>query len=137
MAAKPFESRIQDLVYNVDVGIGLRLIKGGLYFLVRLHRHAAVHRHAVPRTQGSPRRWTTPSSAATWPCRDSLVTQCVRPVSMWYLIEAQREARSDDQPSSGHPASAALAGAAGAEFKVTGVSFDFNRATGPIPPSSG
>ena len=31
MAAKPFESRIQDLVYNVDVGIGLRLIKLALY----------------------------------------------------------------------------------------------------------
>ena len=33
MAAKPFENRIQNLVYNVDVGIGLRLIKGGLYIL--------------------------------------------------------------------------------------------------------
>ena len=33
MQPKNFESRIQDLVYNVDVGIGLRLIKFGLYIL--------------------------------------------------------------------------------------------------------
>jgi hypothetical protein len=33
MQPKNFESRIQDLVYNVDVGIGLRLIKGALYLL--------------------------------------------------------------------------------------------------------
>jgi MFS family permease len=33
MQPKNFESRIQDLVYNVDVGIGLRLIKVGLYVL--------------------------------------------------------------------------------------------------------
>jgi hypothetical protein len=33
MQPKNFESRIQDLVYNVDVGIGLRLIKGALYVL--------------------------------------------------------------------------------------------------------
>lgn len=33
MAARPFESRIQDLVYNVDAGIGLRLIKSSLYVL--------------------------------------------------------------------------------------------------------
>lgn len=31
MQPKNFESRIQDLVYNVDVGIGLRLIKGALF----------------------------------------------------------------------------------------------------------
>ena len=29
--AKPFESRIQDLVYNVEVGVGLRIIKAILY----------------------------------------------------------------------------------------------------------
>ena len=29
--ARPFESRIQDLVYNVEVGVGLRIIKAILY----------------------------------------------------------------------------------------------------------
>ena len=33
MAAKPFESKIQNLVYNVDVGVGFQVIKGGLYIL--------------------------------------------------------------------------------------------------------
>ncbi len=34
MQPKNFESRVQDLVYNVDVGIGLRLIKVTLYILM-------------------------------------------------------------------------------------------------------
>jgi len=36
MQSKNFESRIQDLVYNVDVGVGRRLIKGGLFVLMAL-----------------------------------------------------------------------------------------------------
>lgn len=36
MAQRPFESRIQDLVYNIDVGLGLRLIQAGLAFLAVL-----------------------------------------------------------------------------------------------------
>ena len=31
--ARPFESRIQDLVYNVEVGVGLRIIKVFLYIV--------------------------------------------------------------------------------------------------------
>ena len=31
---KPFSVRVQDLVYNVEVGLGLRLIQGVLYALV-------------------------------------------------------------------------------------------------------
>lgn len=36
MAQRPFESRIQDLVYNLDVGFGLRLVQAGLAFLAVL-----------------------------------------------------------------------------------------------------
>lgn len=36
MQPKNFESRIQDLVYNVDVGIGLKLIKGALFVFATL-----------------------------------------------------------------------------------------------------
>ncbi len=36
MAQRPFESKIQDLVYNIDVGLGLRLIQTGLAFLAVL-----------------------------------------------------------------------------------------------------
>ena len=36
MARRPFESRVQDLVYNIDVGFGLRLIQGGLAVLAIL-----------------------------------------------------------------------------------------------------
>jgi 4-amino-4-deoxy-L-arabinose transferase-like glycosyltransferase len=36
MPRRPFESRIQDLVYNLDVGFGLRLIQGSLVVLTIL-----------------------------------------------------------------------------------------------------
>lgn len=36
MARRPFESRVQDLVYNIDIGFGLRLIQGGLIVLAVL-----------------------------------------------------------------------------------------------------
>ncbi|HMP89281.1 MAG TPA: glycosyltransferase family 39 protein [Kiritimatiellia bacterium] len=36
MQPKSFESRIQDIVYNVDVGVGRRLIKAGLFILATL-----------------------------------------------------------------------------------------------------
>jgi len=36
MPRRPFESRIQDLVYNLDVGVGLRIVQAGLALLTVL-----------------------------------------------------------------------------------------------------
>lgn len=85
MTNKPFESRIQDLVYNVDAGVGLKLIKGALYVLmigfVILVYTANQYRglreaEAMDYAQlGRNVTWQYP-----W-----LVTQNVRPASIWYL----------------------------------------------------
>ena len=104
MAAKPFESKIQDLVYNVDVGIGLRLIKGGLYylmiFLVLLLYTATQFkgfRHAEAMEYSQLARNTMQHK--------KLVTQCVRPASMWYLIEKSGPSnpRVHEHPDILHP----------------------------------
>ncbi len=99
MAAKPFESRIQDLVYNVDVGIGARLIKGTLYvlfisFIILLYTanqfrglrdaeamdYAQLGRNFMEHRQ--------------------LITQNVRPASIWYLTRSPDET---DPRIHGHP----------------------------------
>lgn len=99
MSPKPFESRIQDLVYNVDVGVGLRLIKGALYFLfiffiVLLYtanqfkglREAEAMDYAQLGRNLSEHR--------------EFVTQNVRPASIWFLT---RQGGEQDPRIHNHP----------------------------------
>jgi hypothetical protein len=91
MAAKPFESRIQNLVYNVDVGIGLRLIKIGLYLLfvfILMLLYTATQFRGLKDAEAMDYAQLGRNLAA----HGELVTQCVRPLSMWYLIEHTRAA---------------------------------------------
>ena len=85
MAAKPFESKIQNLVYNVDVGIGLRLIKSGLYilfFLVVILIYTATQFHGLKDAEAM----DYAQLARNLSTQHHFVTQCVRPASMWCLI---------------------------------------------------
>lgn len=86
MAAKPFESRIQDIVYNVEVGVGLRIIKSGLFVLFALGimvLYTALEfkgfREAEAMEYGQ--------LARNWAHSNQLNTNVIRPASMWYLIE--------------------------------------------------
>lgn len=90
MAAKPFESRIQDLVYNVDVGIGLRLIKSGLYLLfimILMLMYTATQFRGLRDAQAM----DSAQLARNLALQKSFVTKCVRPASMWYLIQNSRQ----------------------------------------------
>lgn len=86
MATKPFESRIQDLVYNVDVGIGLRLIKFGLYVLFLL---AVMVFYTASEFRGlkEAEAMDYAQLGRNMMLHHRLYTQNVRPASMWYLIE--------------------------------------------------
>jgi 4-amino-4-deoxy-L-arabinose transferase-like glycosyltransferase len=84
--AKPFESRIQDLVYNVDVGIGLRLIKISLYVLFVM---IIMLLFTVMQFKGlrDAEAMDYAQLGRNLMRSGRLITQCVRPASMWYMIE--------------------------------------------------
>lgn len=85
MAAKPFESRIQDLVYNVEVGFGLVAIKVFLYVLGVLGVLAIF---TVNQFQGfkEAEAMEYAQLGREWARTGTMTTKTVRPATMWYLI---------------------------------------------------
>jgi hypothetical protein len=84
--ARPFESKIQDIVYNVDVGIGLRLIKFGLYLLMLLSimvLYTATQFRGLKDAEAMDLAQLGRNLMMT----GKFTTQHIRPASMWYLIE--------------------------------------------------
>lgn len=90
MAPKPFESRIQDLVYNVDVGIGLRLVKMGLYILFIF---TVMLLYTATQFKGlkDAEAMDYAQLGRNVMIHKQFITQNVRPASMWYLIENSPE----------------------------------------------
>ncbi len=97
--AKPFESRIQDLVYNVDVGIGHRIIKVALYFLF-IFSVMLIYTATQFRGLKDPVSMDQAQLGRNMMQHGRLITQYVRPASMWYLIE--KSPRSDPRVDA-HP----------------------------------
>ncbi len=86
MVNKPFESKIQDIVYNVDVGIGLRLIKIGLYLLFILGLmvlYTATQFRGLREAEAMDQAQV----ARNLMSGEGFSTKNIRPASMWYLIE--------------------------------------------------
>lgn len=133
MPTKPFESRIQDLVYNVDVGIGLRLIKFGLYVLF-LMMVMVFYTASEFRGLRDAEAMELAQLGRNVMFHHRLMTQCVRPAGMWYLIEhvesenprLNHNPQLMDHPDALHPPLYPFALAAGfkllrqAVFPVTG-----------------
>jgi 4-amino-4-deoxy-L-arabinose transferase-like glycosyltransferase len=133
MAAKPFETKIQDLVYNVDVGLGLRLIKSGLYclgVLIVMLLYTATQFHGLKDAEAMDYGQLGRNLAT----RRHFITQCVRPVTLWGLIEksSKRNPMVNKHPDVLHPPLWPMLLAAG--FKATGVSFTGENAGGIFPP---
>jgi hypothetical protein len=123
---KPFESRIQDLVYNVDVGVGLRIIKHGLYFLIILFvllMYTATQFRVRGLDQAESMDYAQLARNLTESGR--FITKCVRPATMWYLIERseRHNPRIEDHPDILHPPlyPALLAAA----FRITGAPLEY------------
>jgi hypothetical protein len=133
MADAPFESRLQNLVYNVDVGFGLRLIKIGLYVLFVLCLLVLY----------TARQFKGLKDAEAMDCaqigrnlvmQGSFMTRCIRPASLWLMAERSpdRNARPDEHPDLLHAPlyPAALAGG----FSLLQASFSAERNPAVYPP---
>lgn len=133
MAAKPFESRIQDLVYNVDVGIGLQMIKVGLYVLMVL---VTILLYTVTQFKGlkDAEAMDYAQLGRNLLQQKGFITQCVRPASMWYMIENSKKhnPQIDRHPDILHPPLYPLLLAGG--FKLTNYDFNDESNVFPYPP---
>lgn len=99
MSPKPLESWIQDLVYNVDVGIGMRLTKVILYILFVVFvavLYTATQFRGLKEAEAMDYAQLGRNLAE----RGSFVTQYVRPASLWYLKShrADKDPRIDNHP---------------------------------------
>ncbi|MCX6997671.1 MAG: glycosyltransferase family 39 protein [Kiritimatiellaeota bacterium] len=87
---RPFSARVQELVYNVEVGIGLRLIRGILYFLalgLLMLWFSGTHFKGLKEAEAMEYAQLGRNLLQT----HRLQTQVIRPASMWYLIEHSRQ----------------------------------------------
>ena len=83
---KPFSVRVQDLVYNVEVGLGLRLVQALLYtlFIIGLMMFFTGKRFAGLKEAEAMDQAQLGRNLME---KHRLVTQNIRPSSMWFLIE--------------------------------------------------
>lgn len=102
MPPKPFESKIQDLVYNMDVGIGARLIKVGLYILfigLVLLLYSATQFRGFKEAGAMDQA----QLARNLMRHKALVTQCVHPASIGYLERNNKTVSVMEHPDILHP----------------------------------
>ena len=89
-AKKPFAVKVQDLVYNVEVGLGLRIVQSVLYaFLIALLMVGFTAKQFTGLKEAE--AMDQAQLARNLMEKHRLVTQNVRPASMWYLIENSRQ----------------------------------------------
>ena len=98
MAPKSFESVVQDLVYNVDVGGGFRIIKMALYVLLVL-TVMLLYTASQFDSFTEPEAMEYAQLGRNLATEGKLVTQVVRPGTMAYLMEHS----SDEDPQTPKP----------------------------------
>jgi MFS family permease len=130
--AKPFETRIQNLVYNVDVGVGLRLTKAGLYFLfvfITMLLYTATQFHGLKDADAM----ETAQLGRNLLLKKAYVTQCIRPSTVWGLTNKspKHSPMVNAHPEILHPPLWPALLAAG--FKVTRTPFTSEK-PGTFPP---
>ncbi|MCX7009326.1 MAG: glycosyltransferase family 39 protein [Kiritimatiellaeota bacterium] len=87
---KPFSVKVQDLVYNVEVGLGLRIVQGVLYALLILGLMVGFTAKRFAGLKDA-EAMDQAQLARNLMEKHQLVTQNIRPASMWYLIEKSRQ----------------------------------------------
>ena len=133
MAPRPFESKIQNLVYNVDVGIGPRVVKVGLYglfVLIVMLLYTATQFRGLRDAEAMDCAQIARNLAAG----RGFTTQCVRPISLWCLIEKSpaHNPRITRHPDIFHaPAWPALLAAL---FRLSRIPLETERGEGAFPP---
>jgi len=97
MARRPFESKVQDLVYNIDTGVGLRLIQVGLallFLLMIMLVFTATQFRGLKDAQAM----DAAQVGRNLMTYRAYVTQNVRPASMHYLKARRGDARVGRHP---------------------------------------
>ncbi len=135
MDHKPFSARVQELVYNVEVGVGLRLIQGGLCILgliAVMLLFTATHFKGLKEAEAMDYAQLGRNLMQT----HHLQTQCIRPASMWYLIEHSRQhnPQMEAHPDIVHPPLYPALLALGFSAPVTRKSFDNPTISGVFRP---
>ena len=89
MATKHFGSSVQDLVYNIDVGVGLRLVQFGLYslFVVII---ILIYTATQFRAFDEPEAMEYAQLARNMSRSEGMTTQVVRPSTIRFLIEKDK-----------------------------------------------
>ncbi len=131
MSRRPFESKVQDLVYNIDTGFGLRLIQIGLCVLVLLTVMLL-----FTATQFRGLKDADAMDAAqlgrNLMLHKRYVTQHVRPASMGYLAQHRGGPQVDGHPELFRPPVYPAILAAG--FRALRGSFNVQKPGGVYPP---
>ena len=112
--ALPFESNVQNLVYQMDAGSGRRVIQGVLFVLFAAAM-AALFTFSTFQGLTDPRAMEEAQLARNMALHGRMTTQCIRPLSVWRLAERAQDAAVpiQDHPDLLHPPvwPAVLAGA--------------------------
>ncbi len=133
MPRRPFESRIQDLVYNLDVGFGLRLIQGGLVFLTIL-LIMLLYTATQFRGLDNAEAMDYAQLGRNLMVHKRFVTQNIRPLSLAHFRNrtGQSRAQIEGHPDLFHPPLYPMLLAGG--FRLGHVAFREGRRTGAYPP---
>jgi len=99
MEKRPFEIAIQDFVYNIDVGLGFRLVRALMLILLLgfvMLWFTAVRFRGLKEAEAM----ELAQLGRNLLQKKALITQCVRPVTMQFLIEhsPSRQAQVDFHP---------------------------------------
>ncbi|HMP73577.1 MAG TPA: glycosyltransferase family 39 protein [Kiritimatiellia bacterium] len=130
---KNFEAIIQDLVYNVDVGIGLKLVKTGLYLLLVLGLvsiYTATQFHGLNNAQAMDYAQLGRNIAHL----GTFQTQVIRPAALHHLTEKKGDSPEwmRNHPDIVNPPLYPLTLAAG--FSLVGDSYPRDQSFKVIPP---
>ena len=104
MVTRPFESRVQELVYHVDVGTGLHVIKKGLFILAIL---LIVGLYYLTQFTGlkDAEAMEYAQLGRNMMMHKKMVTQCIRPLGIWVMSEKspKHNAMLEQHPDILHP----------------------------------
>ncbi len=101
---RSFESTLHDIVYSIDTGTGLKIIRVALYILILL---VVVMIYTATQFRGlkTEESMDYAQLGRNFSLQNGMVTKCVRPLSMWKMasLNAQEDPRIGLHPDLFHP----------------------------------
>ncbi|MBN2684558.1 MAG: glycosyltransferase family 39 protein, partial [Pontiellaceae bacterium] len=99
---KSFESSLHDIVYSIDMGVGLKVIRGLLYFLVLL-LVIGIYTATQYRGLSTDEAMDFAQLGRNLSIKDGMTTKFVRPLSMWQMSEKGSGPQIQNHPDLFHP----------------------------------